>query len=264
MDKRLPNWTKVPSPGSPKNSPSISFSEIDHERPQMYNRQKIDIRTILAEREASPDSEDEDYNQADASELPDDAIGEAIIENTARPVTQKEIIATTTIQHAFRQYLRNRPKRESFRKKAKEDYFFLRCLSIFSSKVDLPDNYRRVCLWRLPILLTLLETMSHALPELKRDMRKWWSNAENVEIADRGLKAIGRALKLHKEVKQALDLYSPALLRGELFHIEEQTRKLRKILEEVDAYIKGDKIDKMRSQLNSGVRRLGRYMDTTN
>ena len=85
----------------------------------MHSEQKRRIDPADDKDEVSED--DEVYNQTHASEVPvnDTMIGEAVIENASKPVTQKEIDAAYAIQHIYRQYLQAKPKREKRRKIAK-------------------------------------------------------------------------------------------------------------------------------------------------
>jgi hypothetical protein len=132
--------------------------------------------------------DDEDPNEH-AIEPPDDGTEDAVIENPSLKITQAEIDAAALIQRTYRRYAQDRPHREERRKKAKENLLFCRCLFTFST-INFSDDYRRVCLWRLPTLLMLVEGLFPVLMGLKAELKKRWNNADNMDEADKALKKI--------------------------------------------------------------------------
>jgi hypothetical protein len=67
-------------------------------------------------------------------------------------------------------------------------------------------------------------------------------------------------MKFHKKIKGELDIGSSALMRGKLKVIEDQPAELRSILDDIDSMLERGQVDRLRSLLNSGSRRLGSYM----
>jgi hypothetical protein len=69
-----------------------------------------------------------------------------------------------------------------------------------------------------------------------------------------------KLVKSHKKVRDSLDIGSSGLMQGKLKHIEDQPTELRSILDDIDSMLERSQVDKLRTLLNSGSRRLGSYM----
>jgi hypothetical protein len=140
---------------------------------------------------AAAAEDDDPGDQGSEGEPEDDGTGEAVIENPSQASTPAEIQAATKIQKEYRKYIQAQPEREKGRQLAKEDTLFRRCLHTFGYRQELPDNYRRVCLWRLPALLALVDALDPVLKNLKAHWKKQWHQADNIDAADKNLKKIG-------------------------------------------------------------------------